>query len=279
MVSDQFSGYPVTCRREFKWVREDQKRQLERFASILLASGAKQNLFSRRGNPQEVIASQIGSSLRSQFLVSTLRPNRILDLGSGGGFPGIPLAILNPCTDFTLLDSNARKARHLSLAVKELSLANAEVVCGRAEDLGRSHPPRARYDLVTAKAVSEPLAIAQLAEPLLGPRGAVLLYIGEDRTKGWVALLDTGGAGEGMVIRTVDAGTGEGERTRICLLGWGSANLGVSPRCHSRGRRGEVDSVVNHPEGAEGVSDGEGRPSSASRQFRDQRRDSHQSSR
>lgn len=204
-----------------------QKSQLVAFFSLLETTGTKQNVFSRRGNSQETIASQVRSSLRAHFLVALLSPKKVLDLGSGGGFPGIPLAIMNPTIHFTLLDSSAKKTAHLSNATVKLGLSNSEVLCGRAEDLAGSSHHRFAYDLVLAKAVSEPLVITRLAKPLLAPGGTIVSYTGEDRRTGWEELLEKGGSGGGMVIRTVDAGTGEGGRTRLCLVRWNATTPGT----------------------------------------------------
>ena len=96
----------------------------------------------------------------------------LLDIGVGGGFPGIPLAILaarrRPSLRLTLVDSVGKKARFLSEAVQRLGLANADVQDARVEALGT------RYDVVTARAVAALPTLLDLAAPRLAPGGMLI---------------------------------------------------------------------------------------------------------
>ncbi len=99
---------------------------------------------------------------------------RIADVGTGAGFPGLPLAIANPSRQFTLIDSNGKKVRFVAHAAAALALGNVTALKARAEAL-RPQPP---FDTVTARALAPlPKLLAQLA-PLCGPATRVLAMKG-----------------------------------------------------------------------------------------------------
>jgi 16S rRNA (guanine527-N7)-methyltransferase len=99
---------------------------------------------------------------------------RVLDVGSGGGVPGIPLAIARPDAQFTLVDSNGKKTAFLSQAAIELGLANVHVVTSRVEAL----EPGARFDVVIARAFSDLATFAAVAAPLLADEGLIVAMKG-----------------------------------------------------------------------------------------------------
>jgi 16S rRNA (guanine527-N7)-methyltransferase len=92
---------------------------------------------------------------------------RLLDVGSGGGQPGIPLAILRPDWGFTLLDSSHKKTTFLRQAAIELGLSNVEVVCGRVE----AWQPEVGYDLITSRAFADLGDFVRLTRHALRPGG------------------------------------------------------------------------------------------------------------
>jgi 16S rRNA (guanine527-N7)-methyltransferase len=96
----------------------------------------------------------------------------LIDLGSGAGIPGIPLAVVRPEVHVVLVDASRNKAGFLQVAVRELALENAEVVHGRAEVLGHDPRHRERYDVVTARALAPLRVLAEYALPLLKVGGA-----------------------------------------------------------------------------------------------------------
>ena len=100
---------------------------------------------------------------------------RIADLGTGAGFPGLPLAILHPERHFTLIDGTAKKIRFVAHAARTLGLANVEAVHQRAEHLVVDEP----FDTVLARAVATVPALAQLAWPLAKPGTRLIAYKGQ----------------------------------------------------------------------------------------------------
>ena len=113
--------------------------------------------------------------LDSLSIHSDLAGVRIADVGTGAGFPGLPLAIVNPSRHFTLIDSSGKKVRFVSHAARTLSLGNVSALQARAESLRPEEP----FDTVTARALAPlPKLLAQV-EPLCGPATRVLAMKGQ----------------------------------------------------------------------------------------------------
>ena len=104
----------------------------------------------------------------------------IIDVGSGGGAPGIPLAVELPHREVTLLDANRRKCDFLDRWARELP--NVRVVCGRAEDR-----PVDTWGVAVAKALAPPPVAAEWCLPLVAPDGAAILFVGPSPDMGRVA--------------------------------------------------------------------------------------------
>lgn len=96
---------------------------------------------------------------------------RVMDVGSGAGFPGIPLAIARPEWRFTLLDTLRKRTSFLEVVVRELGLTNVTVVWGRAEDSAKEAEHRESYDIVTARAVAEMRVLAEFCLPFAAKGG------------------------------------------------------------------------------------------------------------
>ncbi|MDA8189133.1 MAG: 16S rRNA (guanine(527)-N(7))-methyltransferase RsmG [Dehalococcoidales bacterium] len=101
---------------------------------------------------------------------------RVIDVGTGGGFPGLPLKIARPEISLTLLDSVAKKTRFLEHVVQKLGLTWVDVVTGRAEEIARDPLHRERYDVVVSRAVAELATLMEYCLPLakIGGRAIAL---------------------------------------------------------------------------------------------------------
>jgi 16S rRNA (guanine527-N7)-methyltransferase len=104
---------------------------------------------------------------------------RVIDVGTGAGFPGLPLKIICPAMRLTLLEATGKKVTYLEHVVDALGLAGVEVIHGRAEELGRDATHRERYDWALARAVADMPALAEYLLPLVRVGGAVLAQKGE----------------------------------------------------------------------------------------------------
>ena len=102
---------------------------------------------------------------------------RAADVGSGAGFPGIPLAILRPDVEFTLLDALDKRVKFLNEVIRELRL-NARAVHLRAEEAGRNPALRDSFDVVTSRAVASLNVLCEFSLPLAKPGGRMIAYKG-----------------------------------------------------------------------------------------------------
>jgi 16S rRNA (guanine527-N7)-methyltransferase len=149
-----------------------QLAQFARYAQVLADWNAHTNL-TAISTPEAIYRRHFLDSL------SLIRcwgdpPARLIDLGSGGGFPGVPLKIVRPELQLTLVDSVAKKTAFLSYLVQELGLEGVRIRTARAEELGRDPAEREQYDVVTARALAELRVLAEYALPLARVGGRVL---------------------------------------------------------------------------------------------------------
>jgi 16S rRNA (guanine527-N7)-methyltransferase len=105
-------------------------------------------------------------------------PTRLIDVGTGAGFPGIPLKILYPSMQLTLVESVGKKAAFCRHAVEVLGLENVEVITGRAEELGQLPAQRESYDWAVARAVAALPVLAEYLLPLVRVGGKMLAQKG-----------------------------------------------------------------------------------------------------
>jgi 16S rRNA (guanine527-N7)-methyltransferase len=106
------------------------------------------------------------------------RPLRLVDVGTGAGFPGIPLKIAAPSLQVTLIDGTGKKIQFLQQLVKTLKLQGVAVVQGRAEELGRNPHYREQFDLVTARAVAPLNTLTEYLLPLVRREGMAVIFKG-----------------------------------------------------------------------------------------------------
>ena len=127
-------------------------------------------------DPEEMVTRHLLDSLAMHPYV---QPGALADLGTGPGLPGIPLAIVRPDLQVTLVESNGKKARFLREAVRTLGLANARVAESRAEAVDvQVHNGGAAYDAITARALDTLPGIIKVGGHLLKPGGKLLAMKG-----------------------------------------------------------------------------------------------------
>jgi 16S rRNA (guanine527-N7)-methyltransferase len=126
-----------------------------------------------------VILDHVLDSL-SCFLFEPLRAaHRLVDVGSGGGLPGVPIKIVEAAVRTTLVEATAKKARFLRSVVERLSLDGVEVENARVEELARTVAHRGIYDVATARAVARLSVVAEYCVPLLRVGGRVISMKGK----------------------------------------------------------------------------------------------------
>jgi 16S rRNA (guanine527-N7)-methyltransferase len=152
---------------------DPQHALLSRYLDLLLEANARMNLTG--------ITDRAAAEVQHVGDAFTLLPHlpkeahRLADVGTGGGVPGIPLAIARPDASVVLIESTKKKAAFLKSAVEALGLTNVSVTDLRAEDAGQSPAHRETYDVATARAVATLDWLAEWCLPLVKPKAGKVL--------------------------------------------------------------------------------------------------------
>lgn len=158
-------------------VSVDQARTMGRHALELLQWNRTTNLTAIT-DPLEVAVKHYVDAVAAASWIGDSA--RVLDAGSGGGFPGIPLKIVRPDLSVTLVDSVRKKVSFLKYAIRTLGLSGIHAVHGRLEDLGVSPHYRDRFDLVVCRAFSSLEDFVTVTAAFLAPGGSLLALKGRE---------------------------------------------------------------------------------------------------
>lgn len=184
---------------------EERASAFAELTNLLLVENEKVNL-TRIDDPAVVAYRHYLDSLAAVEAVRVLgmedKPLSVLDLGSGAGFPVLPLAVARPGWRFVSVEATWKKCQFQETASSWLGLGNVRVVHGRGEELAHAGEFRERFDVVVARAVSEMRVLAELALPLVKVGGVLLAWKGPS-------------AGEEL----------EAAKSAISILGGGQARL------------------------------------------------------
>lgn len=153
------------------------EERLERYLELLLAKNEVLNLTAAK-DLEELRTRHLEDSLQLLRLPEVQAAGTALDLGTGGGFPGIPLAISRPELQVTLVDSTQKKIRAVQEFIDQLELPNARTAAGRAEELGHDPAWRQRFDLVVARAFAPLPAMLEYCAPFCRAGGTVIAFLG-----------------------------------------------------------------------------------------------------
>ena len=138
-------------------------------------------------SPEEIVRTHFAESLLATKAVPNLL-GRLADVGSGAGFPGLPLRMYIFGLHLTLIEPNAKKCAFLAEVVRTLDLQNVEIIQRRYEDVRTPDPP---FDIVTARALGQFQEFADWAETVLSTHGTLMVWTGPDgkseleRKKSW----------------------------------------------------------------------------------------------
>ena len=162
---------------EFQLALSDiQVQQIQRYTRILWTWNDKINLTAIR-DPLEILYRHFCESMFGASLLP-VENCRLADVGSGGGFPGIPLKIIRPHLHVFLIESNVKKATFMAEVIRELGLSNARVLVSRYEELGEEIAP---LDVVCSRALGDfARFLAWAASPRVGAKHALLWLGGRD---------------------------------------------------------------------------------------------------
>ncbi|MDP5338742.1 MAG: 16S rRNA (guanine(527)-N(7))-methyltransferase RsmG [Nodularia sp. (in: cyanobacteria)] len=169
---------------------EQQQQQFQQLYELIVVGNRQLNL-TRITEPQEFWEKHLWDSLRGiapqgQFIPSLSEKTSIIDIGTGAGFPGIPVGITMPNCTITLLDSTRKKINFIDEILTQLTLKNAKTLIGRAEEIGHYPQHRKTYDVALIRAVSNASVCAEYTLPLLKQGGLAVIYRGnwtEEETK------------------------------------------------------------------------------------------------
>lgn len=157
-------------------INGDKKPLFERYFELLTEYNARFNLTSITEREEvyekHFLDSVLGESLFEQNA-------RVLEVGSGAGFPSLPLKILRNDLNFTLVESTGKKCEFLKTAVRELGLSGVTVLYGRAEDYARNPEYREQFDVCCARAVARLNTLSEYCIPFLKVGGAFIAYKGD----------------------------------------------------------------------------------------------------
>lgn len=153
---------------------DQQKKQFERYFDLLVEWNQKINLTAITEKNEVYLKhfyDSIAPILQGKI---TNEPIRILDIGAGAGFPSLPMKIIFPNLEITIIDSLNKRIQFLNLLSEALELTNVHFFHGRAEDFGQDKAFRQQFDIVTARAVARMQVLAELTIPFLTLNGRLI---------------------------------------------------------------------------------------------------------
>ncbi len=153
-------------------ITDKQYELFEKYYEILVSYNQKVNVTAIIEKKEVFIKHFVDSVLN----VDKLKGGYLLDVGSGGGFPAIPIKILRDDLDITMLEATNKKCEFIKLVIKELGLKNIRVICSRAEDLAKLKEHRERYDICTARAVARLNTLLEYVLPFTKVGGKFYAY-------------------------------------------------------------------------------------------------------
>ena len=184
------------CEKNDYKIENSQLVALESYVTKLLKWNHAINLISRK-DTDKIWTHHILSSISFLFMFEFRQKSSVLDIGTGGGLPGIPLSILCPEQRFTLIDSIQKKINAVQDIIEDLTLENVSTMCARAEELSKNKKFQCKFDYVIARSVapakkllewSKPFLISQKESPLtqesnktqrkIIPAGSIILFKG-----------------------------------------------------------------------------------------------------
>lgn len=158
---------------------DHQINQFLRYYELLIEWNQKMNLTGIT-EFNDVIHKHFVDSIAFSVVDQPEGGKRLLDVGTGAGFPGIPLKIVYPELEITLLDSLNKRLNFLDAVIAELELTNISTVHGRAEDLAHDKAYREQYDYCVSRAVANISTLSEYCLPFLKKGGAFIAYKGGD---------------------------------------------------------------------------------------------------
>ena len=149
----------------------EQIEQFYKYMNLLIEWNEKMNLTAIT-EPKEIILKHFIDSITILKYIDD--NSKLVDVGTGAGFPGVPLSIMNPTLKITLVDSLNKRLIFLQEVVKELNLKNIEIVHARAEEFGQNKNYREKFDIATSRAVANLATLSEYLVPLVKIGGKII---------------------------------------------------------------------------------------------------------
>lgn len=156
-------------------ISENQKKQFEEYYELLIKKNKVMNLTAIT-DLDEVMIKHFLDSLLLSSVTDMNKYETVIDVGTGAGFPGIPLKIMFPHLKVTLLDSLKKRLLFLDEVIHELELDNISTIHGRAEDYGKDKEYREKYDLCVSRAVANLSSLSEYCIPFVKLSGKFISY-------------------------------------------------------------------------------------------------------
>lgn len=156
-------------------VTEKQAEKLQKYCDLIIEYNQKFNITAITERKDIYVKHFVDSLYGTKMLIS----GKLLDVGSGGGLPAIPVAVTREDIEVNMLEATGKKCEFLKVVIKELGLKNANVYCGRAEELAFDKNFREKFDICTARAVARLNVLCEYTLPFVKKGGFLLAYKGD----------------------------------------------------------------------------------------------------
>ena len=156
-------------------INDEQIKSFEKYMNLLLEWNEKINLTAIT-QPEEIKLKHFVDSLTVLKYIN--EDDKVIDIGTGAGFPGIPLKIMNKNTKITLLDSLNKRINFLNIVIEKLDLSNIQAIHGRAEEIARNKLYREKYDVAVSRAVANLSTLTEYMLPFVKVGGKCICMKG-----------------------------------------------------------------------------------------------------
>jgi len=199
-----------------------QQARFQQLYELILEGNQRCNL-TRITQPEEFWEKHLWDSLSGLAWLQKSQPDlltkslSVIDLGTGAGFPGVPIAIAYPHWSVTLLDSTQKKINFLEEVIDKLELNNTKTRLGRAEIVGKNPKHNCAYDIVCLRAVANVDICVNYALPFLKKTGIAILYRGQWSAQDSLSLEENLGKAGGKILEIASFTTPLSQSIRHCL--------------------------------------------------------------
>ena len=177
-MNDDFKNKMIELSKKINIdITDEQLKKFYRYMDLLLEWNEKINLTAITETDEVILKHFIDSMTVFKYLVES---KNIIDVGTGAGFPGIPIAIMNQNKNITLLDSLNKRINFLNEICNELKINNVKTYHGRAEEFGHNKQHREKYDIAISRAVANMTTLVEYLIPFIKVGGRCICMKGND---------------------------------------------------------------------------------------------------